>query len=167
MGRTMMRTAIRLMLILALAVPCAWADYTEVDWVELMPEEDLEAIKNMPMPSHESDQAVTLPEEVLAGRVVPGFDGREVRIRGFVVPLTHDEDQRVTEFFLVPYYGACIHVPPPPPNQIIHVQYPEGFRLDTQQIPFGIEGTLRVHYVSNDVAEASYVMEADSVNFYQ
>ena len=54
----------------------------------------------------------------------------EGRIPGFVVPLKTTEDIRILEFFLVPYYGACIHVPPPPPNQIIHVKYKEGFTLE-------------------------------------
>lgn len=48
------------------------------------------------------------------------WDGRRIRIAGFVVPLERSQEL-VTEFLLVPYFGACIHVPPPPANQIIHV----------------------------------------------
>ncbi|MFP3457944.1 DUF3299 domain-containing protein, partial [Psychrobacter sp. SIMBA_152] len=57
--------------------------------------------------------------------VVEALDGKKVRIPGYVVQLEGDADN-VTEFLLVPYFGACIHVPPPPPNQIIHVEYAEG-----------------------------------------
>ena len=52
--------------------------------------------------------------------VEPGWNGQRIRIPGFVVPLER-KGERVTEFLLVPYFGACIHVPPPPANQIIDV----------------------------------------------
>jgi hypothetical protein len=53
--------------------------------------------------------------------VEPAWNGKRIRIPGFVVPLERRNDDDVTEFLLVPYFGACIHVPPPPANQIIHV----------------------------------------------
>ncbi|HTU52118.1 MAG TPA: DUF3299 domain-containing protein, partial [Acidobacteriaceae bacterium] len=49
------------------------------------------------------------------------LSGKRVSIPGFMVPLEDDLDV-VTEFLLVPYAGACIHVPPPPPNQIVYVK---------------------------------------------
>ena len=53
--------------------------------------------------------------------VVEELNGKEIRMPGYLLPLELD-GTRVTEFFLVPYVGACIHVPPPPPNQIVHVK---------------------------------------------
>jgi len=50
----------------------------------------------------------------------PSLDGKMVKIPGFVVPI-EENARAVSEFLLVPYFGACIHVPPPPANQIIHV----------------------------------------------
>jgi hypothetical protein len=50
----------------------------------------------------------------------PALEGQGVRIPGFVVPLEEGKDG-MKEFLLVPYFGACIHSPPPPANQIIHV----------------------------------------------
>ena len=113
----------------------------EIDWLELMPEEDLNLLENMPEVSHEGDGPATLPDEIMTGRVVPEMDGRSGRIPGFVVPLKTTQDMRILEFFLVPYYGACIHVPPPPPNQIIHVKYKKGFKLEALYDPVWIEGT--------------------------
>ncbi len=49
------------------------------------------------------------------------LEGKRVRVPGFVVPLD-DFMEDGAEFLLVPYYGACVHTPPPPPNQIIFVQ---------------------------------------------
>ena len=48
--------------------------------------------------------------------------GKRIKIPGFAVPLEGDDGfENVKEFLLVPTFGACIHVPPPPPNQVIHV----------------------------------------------
>ncbi len=60
-----------------------------------------------------------------AERVDEGVDGKEVRIPGYMLPLK-SESKKVTEFLLVPWVGACIHTPPPPPNQMVHVRVPGG-----------------------------------------
>ncbi len=49
------------------------------------------------------------------------LDGKTVRIPGYILPLEFS-GKDITEFLLVPYVGACIHTPPPPPNQIVHVR---------------------------------------------
>lgn len=49
------------------------------------------------------------------------LDGQVVRMPGYLLPLEFS-GKEVTEFLLVPYVGACIHSPPPPPNQIVHVK---------------------------------------------
>ncbi len=54
------------------------------------------------------------------------LNGQVVRMPGYVVPLEY-AGSKVTEFLLVPFVGACIHVPPPPPNQIVHVKASDGF----------------------------------------
>ncbi|WP_201266804.1 DUF3299 domain-containing protein, partial [Pseudomonas aeruginosa] len=59
-----------------------------------------------------------------SAKTVASLDGKAIRLGGYPVPLENDAKGRVTEFFLVPYPGACIHVPPPPPNQIVLVRYP-------------------------------------------
>ncbi len=66
---------------------------------------------------------------------------------------------RVTEFFLVPYPGACIHVPPPPPNQIVLVRYPQGLKLTDIYTPLWVSGTLKIEQVSNDLADAAYAID--------
>lgn len=101
------------------------AEPRELDWLELMPAEDLALLENMPEVEHEGDGPALLPDEIMTGRVVPEMSNVDARIPGFVVPLKTTQDMEILEFFLVPYYGACIHVPPPPPNQIIHVKYHE------------------------------------------
>jgi len=139
----------------------------EIDWLELMPEEDLNLLENMPEVSHEGDGPAALPDEIMTGRVVPEMDGRSGRIPGFVVPLKTTQDMRILEFFLVPYYGACIHVPPPPPNQIIHVKYKKGFKLEALYDPVWIEGTLMIEKTENDIASSSYSIVAENVSPYE
>ena len=148
-----------------LAAPVS-AEYAEIEWLDLMPQEDIELLENMPEINHEGNEPAELPEELMTGRVVPEFNERDIRIPGFIVPLEYKEDKRVTEFFLVPYYGACIHVPPPPPNQIIHVSYPDGIHVDVLYEPFWIEGRIFTHEVSNEVADSSYTMDATEVTLY-
>lgn len=143
-----------------------YAEPREIDWLELMPAEDLALLENMPEIEHEGDGPSLLPDEIMTGRVVPEMDNVEGRIPGFVVPLKATDDMRILEFFLVPYYGACIHVPPPPPNQIIHVKYREGFTLTALYEPVWIEGKLEIERTENDLGTSSYSMVAQSVKPY-
>lgn len=156
-----------LALVVAAFLGSANAAEREIDWLELMPEEDLNLLESMPEIDHDGDGAPLLPDEIMTGRVVPEMDGVSGRIPGFVVPLKTTEDMRILEFFLVPYYGACIHVPPPPPNQIIHVKYKEGFTLEALYDPVWIEGELVVERTENDIAKSSYSLIADKVEPYE
>ncbi len=69
--------------------------------------------------------------------VVKSLDGQQVKLPGYIVPLEVNEEGRTTEFLLVPYYGACIHVPPPPPNQIVHIFSEMGVRVEDSTSPTG------------------------------
>ena len=74
-------------------------------------------------------------------KVVAELDGQRLRLAGYLLPL-ETSDRKVTEFLLVPWVGACIHTPPPPPNQIVHVNYPEGIEASVVFAPVWIEGTM-------------------------
>ena len=100
-----------------------------------------------------------------AAPVVEELDGREVRLPGYVVPLGLSEG-RVVEFLLVPYFGACIHVPPPPSNQIVHVISSEGIELDALYQPFWISGPMRVQRVESELATAGYQISASQIEPY-
>ncbi len=145
----------------------AETDWREIDWLELMPATDVALLESLPEVEHEGEGAAALPDEIMTGRTVPEMDGVIGKIPGFVVPLKTTQDMRILEFFLVPYYGACIHVPPPPPNQIIHVTYPGGFKLDVLYEPVWVQGTLEIERTENDIASASYALEAKHVELYQ
>ena len=162
-SRALFACLLPLMFLLSLS---ARAELREIDWLELMPAEDLALLESMPEVEHEGDGPVLLPDEIMTGRVVPEMGDVEGRIPGFVVPLKTTSDMRILEFFLVPYYGACIHVPPPPPNQIILVDYPDGIAIDDIYQPFWVQGTLHISQTSNQLADASYALSAERVWLY-
>ncbi|GEA50914.1 hypothetical protein VIN01S_17180 [Vibrio inusitatus NBRC 102082] len=99
---------------------------------------------------------------------------KQHRIPGFITPVEM-EGTKVTKFFLVPTAGACIHTPPPPPNQIVLVEYPEGVELVSLQTPVWVEGELFNQSVKADVnysdgasnVESVYHMSAQDVEIYQ
>lgn len=176
-----------------------------VDWTELMPEEDLQLLMNMPAVDHESlsddelmqdttattlksptssfedevanaigqaiqagqSQERTWQDALVSTRVRPELDNTNIRLAGYIVPIDFDDNDVITSFFLVPYFGACIHVPPPPPNQIIYVRYAKGFTLENLYTPFWISGKLKVETIENDMALASYSLDASQLVEYQ
>jgi len=188
---------------------CGWAPaqamflFKTIDWVDLIPEEDLRLLESIPEVDHESlsdeafaedgigaspglrpseklteqlsQQMASAIEEAASGQQGKGgertwkdalvstsvraeFDNRPVRLPGYVVPLSYNDKQQVTEFFLVPYFGACIHVPPPPPNQIIYVSYPKGFTLPDLYTPFWVQGTMKIATKEHELGVSSYSM---------
>ncbi|MGO1328861.1 MAG: DUF3299 domain-containing protein [Idiomarina loihiensis] len=148
--------------LLMLALP-AFAAAEKIGWKDLIPE------GFTPPPVKPQSYYDANPEEDrqtnLDAPVVEALDGKKVRIPGYVVQLEGDADN-VTEFLLVPYFGACIHVPPPPPNQIIHVEYAEGVPYENTYDAVWIEGTIKVERKEGDLAVVGYQMEADSVEVY-
>ncbi len=94
--------------------------------------------------------------------VVAELNGKRVRIGGYVVPLDFDAT-KVTEFLLVPFVGACIHVPPPPANQIIYVKSAAGVTLKGEFDPVYVTGTLTTEGQFTGLAETGYSIAADAV----
>jgi hypothetical protein len=82
-----------------------------------------------------------------------------IRLPGFVVPLEFNEDQVITQFFLVPYFGACLHMPPPPPNQIVLVDAPRGLTVEELSTPLWISGKLSTQVTENDMAMSTYSLQ--------
>ena len=98
--------------------------------------------------------------------VVESLDGKRVRLPGFVVPLEGD-GKKVTEFLLVPYYGACIHVPPPPANQTVYVKVNEkDAKIRENFDTVWVTGTMSAKPFTSDLATAGYRIEAEEVTPY-
>lgn len=97
---------------------------------------------------------------------VEELDGQLVRIPGYVVPFDFDARQSWQEFLFVPYMGACIHTPPPPPNQIIFVQADPAVPVKDIWAPYWLEGTLTTEKNLNDVGDAAYSLNVSSIEPY-
>lgn len=85
--------------------------------------------------------AIMEEREAAATGVNEDLVGMSVRLPGYVLPLEF-KDRKVVEFLLVPTVGACIHTPPPPANQIVHVVYPKGIEVKGLFTPVWITGTM-------------------------
>ena len=98
--------------------------------------------------------------------VVAALDGARIRLPGFAVPLETD-GQTATRFLLVPYIGACIHVPPPPLNQTILVEASMGAHIQRVFDPVWVTGRLAVRRATTELANAGYTLTATEVSPYR
>lgn len=93
-------------------------------------------------------------------------NGKKVRIPGFMVPLDDMSYNMVKEFILVPNPLACIHVPPPPPNQMVYVK----MQKQKAQVLFGrpiwVYGTLKITATKSPFGKVSYQLLADKTTKY-
>jgi uncharacterized protein len=93
------------------------------------------------------------------------MDGALVRLPGYVVPLEDSKDG-MKEFLLVPYFGACIHTPPPPANQIIHVQLSQPVRGLRSMETVWIQGPLQAFRYDSIMGVSGYRMQAQAVELF-
>jgi hypothetical protein len=97
--------------------------------------------------------------------IVESLNGKLVKIPGFVVPL-EGNNETTTEFLLVPYFGACIHVPPPPANQIVYVKFSEAVPIDNLYYAVWVSGILITTGWEGDLATVGYSLVGISVSPY-
>ena len=160
--------------------------YQEVEWIQLIPQGDLDALLNPPdylsdiQDGSEQDSVDALldivnqdmvtqrfQQALTSVKVIDDFNNKPIKIPGFVVPLKTDEQQRVTEFFIVPYFGACLHMPPPPPNQMIYGKVENGFELAQLTQPFWFEGVIQIETMSNNTGTSAYGMILNNIQAYE
>ena len=132
------------------------AEPQELYWEDMIP-------KNYIAPETSVRHEGSMVQQSLDAPVVAELDGKVVKIPGFVVPLEGDND-RTTEFLLVPYFGACIHVPPPPPNQTVYVKFSSGVPIDTIYDAVWVTGTLTTKTWQGDLATVGYSLSGIEVS---
>ena len=89
------------------------------------------------------------------------LNGKKIQLDGFVVPLEFDPDG-VSDFILVPYYGACIHVPPPPPNQLVLVSSKILWK-ESRWIPVTVSGKLTTKIQETDRGDTGYALDLETI----
>lgn len=94
------------------------------------------------------------------------LDNTRVKLPGFVVPLSA-EGRNLREFLLVPYFGACVHSPPPPSNQVVHVVMARPAAGVQMMDAVWVSGRMRVTSLSTDMGSASYRIDGVEVVPYK
>ena len=150
----------------------------ELTWDDLIPEGELaqqqpvyggggdeDLIPNDGWKDPAYDNPFSTP--VYPSGVVEELNGVVAKLPGFVVPLAIVGDGKVKDFLLVPYFGACIHYPPPPPNQVVYVKLDEPIDLESTWDPIWATGELKTEFHGADVGSAAYTMVAQKIEEYE
>ena len=143
----------------------SWEDLTPEGWDPFAGIEELRGrdVQGLADDSAEAQRLMSIYEDAIrSAPVVDELDGQEVELPGFVVPLDF-EGSRTFEFLLVPFFGACIHVPPPPPNQIVFVKTATGYPLKSLFETVTVTGVISTRAHQNGVGDAGYTMQATLV----
>jgi len=152
--------------------------YQELGWEELKPYDE-PIIEQDPLDADDDwytdgyGQGLDLrgmysgaPPQAYSVGVVSEVDGKNIRVPGFIVPLEFEAGNLVKEFFLVPYFGACFHKPPPPPNQTIYVSSAVPVEYESIYDPVWIMGAIKIEQTDNDIATAAYSMNLHLIEPY-
>lgn len=154
--------------------PAPAITYKEITWDDLMPKnwDPMAPLKGLKLDNlRDGDpRAIEALEKIREAwnnaPVEPSLNNARIRIPGFVIPL-EKVGNKVSEFLLVPYFGACIHTPPPPSNQVIHVTATKpvtGMRtMDTMWI----SGVMQASKVDTEMGQAGYQLKAEVVEPYK
>jgi hypothetical protein len=161
----------------AARTPAAASEFRLIDWDALIPADwdplkDLKALQGRGMAAlKDGDPRAQAALDALRqawekAPTSPGLAGQKVRIAGYVVPLDGTSEQ-MHEFLLVPYFGACIHTPPPPANQIIHViATPPAKGLRAMEAVW-VNGTMKIEASDTAMGNSGYRLDATSISVYR
>ncbi len=153
----------------------------EFKWSHLIPEgyepekllakyeEDIERLNNLPDDSEEGLEIINrITAEINSAPMNEKIDGQHITIAGYIAPLDIKKGT-IVRFLLVPYFGACIHVPPPPLNQTILVQTAKGQGLKLNQVdyPFSVSGVIQVKTQKTDFGTAGYFIDQAKTEIYK
>ena len=142
-----------------------------IGWADLMPDTDKQKFNQYQLNADArlEDQLLNAIEasfdtqykSVLQSTVgVSSLHNQLIQLHGFIVPLEANDERQVTGFFLVPYFGACLHFPPPPANQMVFVRSPEGFTLANINAAYTVSGVIQTALYEDPAGTAAYVMDA-------
>lgn len=136
----------------------------ELMWGDLIPKEQRQSINPFGQRTTVAQRAQRAKQS-LEGDFRHDLDGRNVSISGLIIPLEGDE-KSMSELLLLPYHGACIHVPPPPPNQILYVKFAQPVPREPIWQAVTIKGELRVESTSTNLAEVGYLLDGHQLKDY-
>ena len=136
-------------------------DYIDLEWDDLLPTDQPRlpnALRSL-LPHDESSMASQQPAST---GVRTDWNGMVVRLPGFIVPIQYD-GTGVTAFILVPFVGACVHVPPPPANQLVFVTTEKPYQTSGLYEAVNVIGMFGTAATSTQLAEIGYALSADHI----
>lgn len=143
----------------------AWDELVPKDWDPMKEFRGLDLSKLQDGDPRANELLIKMQEVSNNAPTNPAMNGAEVRIPGFLVPLEEANGQ-VSEFLLVPYFGACIHTPPPPANQIIHVRASNATKGLRAMDTIWVSGKLQTVRNDSMMGVSGYHITAQSVTRY-
>lgn len=135
-----------------------------LNWLDLLPDGEYERLTelarqetppNLPLNHDESAPAA---EQFGSFNTVADLDGAHIRMPGYLIPLDSLAGRTSRRFLLVPYQGACIHEPPPPPNQVVYVLSQEQLPTERLWDAWWVEGVMLTARADTDLAGAAYTL---------
>jgi hypothetical protein len=141
----------------------------ELDWKELLPENarsHFTAVAPAPVHDYRGEGGPPAVQTQDFG-VNKSLEGATVRLPGFIVPLEAVKGGVVSEFLLVPYFGSCIHVPPPPPNQIVYVHLSRHTVIESIYDAYWVTGKLHLQTKTTRLGSTAYELTADKLEVYK
>ncbi len=139
----------------------------ELGWSDLIPDtSDQFQMPEIARGVVEHGQISTPQNQSSVADVTTEYNGKTVRLPGYVVPLDYT-GVGVTTLLLVPYVGACIHVPPPPPNQLVYVTTDRPYEFGGLFEAVWVTGVLNAGLSSTELAEVGYSIEDGAVEPYR
>jgi len=140
------------------------ADTVDLDWDDLLPD-GTTTVPNSLRGIVEHDESSLASQQPVSSGVRTDWNGKTVRLPGFIVPIEYD-GTGVTTFILVPYVGACVHVPPPPANQLVLVTTKRPYELDGLFEAVKVTGKLGTASTSTELADVGYTLVATKIAPY-
>ena len=133
-----------------------------ITWTDLLPEDVFDFVPEGGVTEEMWDDPEFIKKVEAAGlATVPDLEGKNIRITGFMVPLEVDfgEAETVNEFVLVPSAGMCMHVPPPPPNQLMLIKLSNPEEIRSMYQPIGVNGKITISPPLEDSFGSMYTIE--------
>ncbi len=142
----------------------SWAELVPKDWDPMKAFKDIDFSKLDDADPKASELLMKMQQASDSAPANPELNGAVGKIPGFIVPPEQDKGE-VTEFLLVPYFGACIHTPPPPANQIVHVVPEKGAKFRAMDTVW-VTGKLQTSRNDSMMGVSAYHLAAQSVTKY-
>lgn len=127
----------------------------------------LDALNALPEEGSAGDVGMSTSMQIGTFDTVDELNNERVRLPGFIVPFDFEAEGTISEFLFVPFVGACIHVPPPPPNQIVYVKSNTPVAFTSLWDPMWIEGTLTTQRHENILGNTAYTLQLDKLEPYE